>query len=501
MILGRFGQKKKNRNKDIKNMEKKITVVEIIYFIYFGIMFGARAAGLYESLLLYNISLVLGALFFVLKLAVTEYSRFEYMIIFALLGISLLVYHNTGEKGFLLYMTMMLGMKGVSLRRIEKWALTVMSVCFTVTVLLSVSGLKEDIAYPADARFFFVAVMRRCLGYPFFNTMFTTYIIFIILIMLVVRFDNIKALIITSAFLYSFALYFYIYTCSNTGLIVTTLYLFLNLLVYNRKKINRVAKVVIQMIYPSCLIFSILGPLCITGYAFAKLDEHFHNRFNYARYYLTTEPITLFGVRFGPGLNDNYQVDSSFLYSFLQVGIVPCIILTFLMMLMIHDVVVNNRMKELAVIISFCVLGMSDPFFYNLSYKNLLFLFVADLLFNKWIPFCESKLPSILSKKTSMFKIGCKEVDYSKVSEIYKKIGLAFNNVVDSNGIIHFVIFAVLFAVISQLSYIISDSSILIAAVDTPDEWEYVRSISSVAIWTSLILVILFSNCVTKEHK
>ncbi len=479
----------------------KMTIAGIIYLIYFGIMFGARAAGLYESMTLYSISLVLGAIFFVFKIVMTKHTVFEYCIIAVLISISLIVYHNTGEKGLLLYMTMMLGMKGISLRRIEKWALTIMSICFTVTVLMSVTGIKEDIAYPADARFFFGTVMRRCVGYPFFNTMFTTYIIFIILIMLVARFDNIKALIVTSAILYSFALYFYIYTCSNTGLIVTTIYLLLNLLFYNRQKISKVTGVIVQMIYPACLVFSILGPICIKGYAFAKLDEHFHNRFNYSRYYLTTEPITLFGVRFGPGLNDNYQVDSSFLYSFLQLGIIPCIILTFLMMLMIHDVVVNKRMKELAVIISFCILGMSDPFFFNLSYKNILFLFVADLLFNKWIPYCENKLPRILSKEICILKIGNKEVDYHKVSEIYKKIELAFNKVVDHNGTLHFIIFAVLFVVIGLISYIISDSSVLVDAVDMPDEWEYVRSISSIAIWSSLLFVIIVSNYMPKRHK
>ena len=475
-------------------MNKKITIAELIYFIYFGIMFGARAAGLYESLFLYSVSLVLGAAFFMMKVLVTKYSLLEYILMATLLGVSLLVYHNTGEKGMLLYMTMVLGMKGVTLKRIEKWALTVMSVCFTITILLAVTGIKKDIAYPADGRTFFGSVMRRGLGYPIFNTMFTTYIILIVLIMLVVHFDNIKGLIVTSAFLYAFALYFYIYTCSNTGLIVTTVYLALNILFYKINRVNKIAGIFIEMIYPFCMLLSILGPVLITGDAFNKLDQIFHNRFNYSRYYLTTEPITLFGVRFAPAWTENVYIDSSFLYSFLQIGIIPCIILTFMMMKMIHDAVVNNRKKELAVIISFCLLGMSDPFFFNLSYKNLLFLFVADLLFNKWIPYLEKRMPDCFNQKICIIDIGSKELSIRKVPAAYEKSYQVFDRVVNHNGFKHFIVFIVLFLAISLSAYVITDSSVVVGKVDVPDEWEYVRSLLSIGIWISLLIVTFFSN-------
>ena len=474
-------------------MEKKITISEIIYFLYFGVMFGARAAGLYEGMMLYNISLVAGMLLFAVKVLATEHTFFEYLIMALLLGMCLLVYHNTGEKGFLLYMTMMLGMKGVSLKRIEKWALFIMGVCFTITVLLAVTGIKQDIAYPADGRFFFGAVMRRCLGYPYFNTMFTTYIILLVLIMLVAELKTRREVLVTSLFLYAFAIYFYIYTCSNTGLIVATFYLVLNFIMNDDKPLNKLSKPVIMLIYPACMLISIIGPVLITGKAFDILDTVFHNRFNYARYYLQNEPISLFGVRFAPGLNDNYIVDSSFLYSFLQLGVIPCVILTSLMLGMIYCLIKEDRKRELAVVISFCLLGMSDPFFFNLSYKNLMFLFLGELFFI-WIRELQDRLPEFWNRSICILRVGKNQIDIPDVvNKCMTETRRFFERVIGKNGFKHFLIFVVTGIILFVLSGLFMDMSIIAGTVDMPDEWELVRSMLSVAIWGAGLIILLIN--------
>ena len=164
-----------------KNSRKEITVAEIVYFLYFSVMFGYRACGLYEGRLLYQISLVVGMLLFIIKVLMTEHTILEYLLILFLLVISGVVYYNTGEKGLLLYFTMMLGMKKVSVRRIFKLGTIILSIAFPTLVLLSITGIKSDITYLAD-RTFFKWIIRRSLGYPYPNTLFTTYIVLIILI-------------------------------------------------------------------------------------------------------------------------------------------------------------------------------------------------------------------------------------------------------------------------------------------------------------------------------
>ncbi len=86
-----------------KTENTTIQLSELIYLAYFTVMFGARAIGLYEGMLPYNIMLVTGMLLFLLKIAMTRHTYGEYLLIGVLLFISLIVYYNTGEKGLLLY--------------------------------------------------------------------------------------------------------------------------------------------------------------------------------------------------------------------------------------------------------------------------------------------------------------------------------------------------------------------------------------------------------------
>ena len=114
-------------------------------------MFGARAIGLYEGMLPYNIMLVIGMLLFLFENRHDKaYICGNICLMGTLLFISLIVYYNTGEKGLLLYFTMMLGMKNVSLKRVMKWAAAILSISFTVLVFLSVFGWKQDITYLND---------------------------------------------------------------------------------------------------------------------------------------------------------------------------------------------------------------------------------------------------------------------------------------------------------------------------------------------------------------
>ena len=156
-----------------RDCNKKINIAELTYLLYFTVMFGARAIGLFEGMAIYNASLVIGMLLFIVKVAMTEHTVYEYCFMGLLLLISMIVYYNTGEKGLLLYFTMMLGMKGVSIRRVFKLGTIILSISFTTLVLLSITGLKEDIVYIKD-RAGFGNKIRHSLGYPYPNTLFNT---------------------------------------------------------------------------------------------------------------------------------------------------------------------------------------------------------------------------------------------------------------------------------------------------------------------------------------
>ena len=176
--------------------------------------------------------------------------------------------------------------------------------------------------------------------------------------MYMLRKQSKKNLLWMSFFLLVGTVYIFIYSCSNTCLIVSVLFIILNIYLQLRTRLAKIEKAIIQLIYPACLLFSIAGPLITSGRLFELLDRVLHNRWVYSLYYLTNEPITLFGVRFKEAPNTNYMFDSSFLYSFLQIGVIPFLILTLFYLGMIHDYVKQEKKMELAIIISFCVLGL-----------------------------------------------------------------------------------------------------------------------------------------------
>lgn len=473
-----------------KTENNTIQLLELIYLAYFTVMFGARAIGLYEGMLLYNITLVIGMLLFLLKIAMTRHTFGEYLLIGVLLFISLIVYYNTGEKGLLLYFTMMLGMKNVSLKRVMKWAAAILSISFAVLIFLSVFGLKQDITYLHD-RAGFGQVLRHSLGYPYPNTLFTTYIVLMVLIMYVLGKQTKKQLIMTSALMFLGAVYIYLYSCSNTGLIVATFYLFANLWLQLRNRLSIVEKLVLLIAYPGGALLSIVGPLVTSGRLFQIMDRVLHNRWAYSYYYLTTEPVTLFGTRFGETPNDNYMIDSSFLYSFLQIGVIPFLIVTALMVGMIVSYVKREKRTELAIIISFCVLGLSDPFFFNLSYKNLMFLFVGELLY-----FQTSK-PSwfhkgLLAKEICILRCGERRISLD--TPFYGKIKAGLCKVRDivadrENQL--FVLFLGIWVIVTAIILACTWSSNVTGAVDRMEEWEYFRRILSTGLFSGVFGVVI----------
>lgn len=473
-----------------KTENNTIQLSELIYLAYFTVMFGARAIGLYEGMLPYNMMLVAGMLLFLLKIAMTRHTFGEYLLIGVLLFISLIVYYNTGEKGLLLYFTMMLGMKNVSLKRVMKWAAAILSISFTVLVFLSVFGLKQDITYLHD-RAGFGQVLRHSLGYPYPNTLFTTYIVLMVLIMYVLGKQTKKQLIVTSTLMFLGAVYIYLYSCSNTGLIVATFYLLANLWLQLRNRLSMVEKLVLLIAYPGCALLSIVGPLVTSGRLFRIMDKVLHNRWAYSHYYLTTEPVTLFGTRFGETPNDNYMIDSSFLYSFLQIGVIPFLIVTTLMVGMIVCYVKRDKRIELAMIISFCVLGLSDPFFFNLSYKNLMFLFVGELLyFQTSKPYWFHK--GLLAKEICILRCGERRISLDTPFYGRIKAGLCrVRDIVTDRENQLLVLFLGIWVIVSTITLACTWSSNVTGAVDRMEEWEYFRRILSTGLFSGVFGVVI----------
>lgn len=476
----------------------KMTFAELCYFIYFLVLFGAKSVGLNEGMLAFNSAIVLGCLLFGFKVFMTEHTVLEYIVIALLLGMSFVVYSRSGEKGLLLCMTMMLGMKQVSLTRIEKWGMTILGICFPVMAAFSILGLIQEKTFYSVTRAVGGEMLRHSFGYPHCNVTHTIFIILMSLIFLVKGYGGKRDLIIECAVLYCMSLYVYLYTFSSTGLIASTVLILAVLFFHRNEKVACIDKILILLLYPFGLFAGIVLPMIVSGDLFWTMDKLLHNRMNYPRYWLTHEPVSLFGVHFGKPPKPNYYIDSSYLYSFLQIGVIPCILLATLMMAMIYGLIKRNLRMELAVVACLLILGLSDPFFYNLSFKNIMFLFVGEM-FYEWLDKMTSKLPPIFSRKIRILNIGAKEIDYKKIYlyNYWKKCCYVLDNVIFKNGFQNIVTFLILSGLICVGAYYVMHPEIISGSIDTVDEWEYVRRALSVGVWGAGISVVIMSGMKT----
>ena len=437
------------------------TLPELVYLIYFAVMFGARAIGLYEGGLIYNLCLVAGLILFGVKVLVSEHTVFEYILIATLIFLSLLIYKNTGEKGILLYFSMMLGMKSVSTKRVMRLGLVILGFSFFILYVLSVTGVINELNH-INKRSGFGYILRHSLGYPYPNTTHTTLLILIILFFYLYEYKTVANLITASIFAMLLNILIFIYTISFTGVISVTLYLLLNIyfclrtkkienkgasvqsdvsIVSNRSKVE---DILITLCFPVTVVFSILGPVLAKGDAFNFLNKLLHKRYEYALYYLQNEKITLFGSRFAPAPTNWYMIDNSYLYLFLQTGIVVFAVVCALYLAWILFLIKENKVRELGIMITFCIIGMSDPFMFNLSYKNITFLMLGAFIYSE----CEKislSLPSFLSRKCRLIKAG--ENEFSFGINIYDAISGCCRflvNALKKHAIIYGLLFVIL---------------------------------------------------------
>lgn len=363
--------------------ESSIKYGELFMVIFFSLMFGMRMWGIYEGKPMYGPLLVVGFVLWGIGVAFTEHNVYEYLLIAFAIGFSLLIYCMSGEKGILLYFALMMGMKGINIRRLFKWGAFTGACGLAIRSFLAAFGLLEDVAY-IQYRRGFGEVFRRSLGGSHPNVLSSSYTILAIMVMYLVGRDDKRRVWKSSAWILFFALYPFIYSGSQTGILVIVGFICLNLFYLYRNKIGLPEKIVLVILFPILWFLSIIGPMIAADETVAlvrKCDDTLGSRWEIARYYLHNNGFTLFGQRLSnPESNPYVSVDMSQLYLLLQLGLVAFVVVTILWFVLICDEVKNNNIGELLITFTMLIMGITDPFLYNLGFKNLAFVFMGRRL-------------------------------------------------------------------------------------------------------------------------
>lgn len=377
--------------KIINSME--VSMSELLYLCFFGLMLFAKGIGLYDGQTVYKIFLVLAFLCIAAKMCITEYSVQEWAWILSLLALSTIIYRISGEKGVLICMVTVVAMKNVSVKRAFQVGLIVWSAAMGGRFLWSLIFLK-NVETAVQTKNIFGAVLRYFMGYPHPNVLHISYLVLAAMIIYCVK-DNYSLKHLLGLFAGNIFLFFYSY--SFTGAFIVIIYICLSYYVC-RKKINRFEYFLVRLVFPFCLLFSVLFPVILQGKLYEMADKIFNNRINFARHFLTLENMSLFGNNLAAITTDIITMDNSFLFALIIYGIPVFILICIGYFGTINSFIQQKRNIELAMICCFFAAGITEPFLFNTSFKNLTLLFLGEYFFSMLCRKNQEKRFAILKK-------------------------------------------------------------------------------------------------------
>jgi len=383
-----------------------ISYRELFFYMYFALMFGMRMWGVYEGTKLYAPLLIVGFALWGISVLLTDHTVLEYIVIAAFLTLAVVVYFNSGEKGLLLYFTLMLGMKGIDTKKLFKVGVIVGITGMAVMSFLTAFGFIEDVVY-IQSRPHAGLVFRHALGMPHPNTLSTSFIIISVMVLYVIGHDNKLRVWKASVIILLVAIYLYIYSGSRTGIAINIGLVGLNLVYAYRRQIGIIEKIIMTIVFPVIWGISIILPAFASDDLLDWLvdkDYTLMTRLVSGKNYLQWCPITLFGTVVYDG-SQNYGIDMAQLHLFLNLGVVAFVLISALTIWLVVDALKGNQIEELIIIFSFLLMGLTDPFLYNLSYKNITFVFMGEM-FYKNLKNVKDGCTRLISRELRVISVG-----------------------------------------------------------------------------------------------
>ena len=431
--------------------EKKSTfnIAEIVYILYFSVMTLAKGLGLYDGMWPYTLSLYIGAFLIFVKLALSEYTLAEWLYVLSMLAMGGFILHNSDQTGALIYISMIVAMKNISVKRLFTIGVSIWTTTFIFQILLSITGINPGI-FVVHEKLGLGYMIRWALGQPHPNVLQITSLMICAMILYLANLKG-RKLVYATAIIFVANLYIFFYSVSYTGLILVVFYLAANLYLSFKKELCKFEKMLVNLIFPICAAFSILGPLFFPEKLWNLCNKVLNTRFNLARIHMTTDSITLFGARPSDAIPQRlHNLDSSYVFVLMRYGIVLFVLMCVAYMAYIYHCTNQKKYKELAITIGLCVAAIAEPFFVNPSFKNISLLFVGEFIFVQFDKFAQRKPDLFLNKKFCLCSLGAKEITLP--IDFFADILTSYRNCVKKN-ISKLVVVALCFGILTGTTF------------------------------------------------
>lgn len=358
-----------------------IELPELLYYLFLMCMFFAKGIGLYDGQMLYRLLFWGGMVCVAGKIALTGYTKKEWLGVILLGVLAVLIERHSGEKGVLLCYAVVIGMKGISLKRTMQIGAAVYGITMTgmvtyYSIFLEKSPIREEVRVGLGK------TVRYALGYPHPNTLMVTYLAFItMLIYWLGKKYNWKHAVV----LFAGMLYLYSYCMSYTGAITCILMIVLPLYLtkIRHDKLGAVEYSIGAAALPLSLVYSFLAPYFMPESIMTFLKEHlrtFHSRLILAQKYVIRENISLLGTRVEQVTTGEFSLDNSFLYAFVFNGVLFFVIILVAYIYLMYRMIKEKRNLELIITCIFLVEAIMEPLMFNTSFKNVTLFFLGSVV-------------------------------------------------------------------------------------------------------------------------
>lgn len=354
-----------------------LSIEEILYYIAETLFLFTKGIGLNEGDALFRVCFLTGAFLILIKLMIGQYSLKEIIFIGALGVWGVVTFRITGSLGMMVYVFLIVGIKKISIQKVFRVGAAAWGICMlytsTAAIFFERTGVRR-----VHEKFGLGPLLRESLGYTHPNVLHVTYVVFMAFVLFRTKKEG-KKLFNLILLLFAGNVFVFIYSLSLTGVLFSMVYLAMFFYFRNRKNLSKMEGALVQLIPPACVLISLLAPLFIKdGFFYQVFNKLLNNRVWAIKAFYELYPVTLFGMR-SEGMT--FSLDNSYAYALMNYGVWFILIMVLAYSLLIRYCLINDKREELAIICSFLIAGLSEPFLFNASIKNITVFFLGEYLY------------------------------------------------------------------------------------------------------------------------
>lgn len=348
-------------------------------------MLFTKGLGLTDGLA-YKVCIVVASAAVLLKIAIERHSRKEYAIIAVLLVLGAANWMHTGNQGALMCILLVLAMKNIHLADVFRVGAVCWGLSYGVQIITQLLDLRAR-DFVIHSKLGFQHIIRWGLGYTHPNVLQIATLTLIAYVFYCYQYRTARELCKAMMAGIVLSLYIFLYSLSVTGMMMTAVFfLILGYLEWNRmqgRTRSAIENAMLQLIFPACVLFSVLAPLLLQGKAFDILNKVMTNRPTLSRYFLSTYGLLPLGGDFS-GLSQNLTLDCSYVNLLMNGGWIlfglMCVGYFLLIRNLLHQPVSRENSIALAITFYTVIGASSEPFAFNTAYKN-----VSLFLLGNWM--------------------------------------------------------------------------------------------------------------------